>query len=196
MGSNKINEKITSAFNDKETKKILVANTIANLCEGSRNKILQQMEHFLKSNDNCNLVASILSGGYTNYSYKVFVDKHPEICLFAKLSFEFALWNPDKSVHYDLQRTENEWKIMKTFSTLKPAHIATPIGCWDLDKDGQKMKLIVTEWSKADEQFSNQFIDGAVDPRCVYGVCDSMMKYTETVVYAFTCSAVVFLLNH
>ena len=27
------------------------------------------------------------------------------------------------------------------------------------------MKCLVTEWSKADEQFCNQFIDGQVDPR-------------------------------
>ena len=27
------------------------------------------------------------------------------------------------------------------------------------------MKLFVTEWSKGDEQFCNQFIDGVVDPR-------------------------------
>ena len=39
------------------------------------------------------------------YSYKVYVDKQPELCVFAKLSFEYALWNPDKTSHYDLQRT-------------------------------------------------------------------------------------------
>lgn len=167
MGSD--NEKFSSAIYDKETKKILVTNTIAEHCGGSPNKILQQIDHVLKkSNDGSGLVATILSGGYTNYSYKVFIDKHPEICLFAKLAFEFALWNPDKSAHYDLQRTENEWQIMKIFSKLKPEYMATPIGCWDLEQDGLKMKLIVTEWSTADEQFSNQFIDGTVDPRYVY----------------------------
>ena len=41
----------------------------------------------------------------TQYSYKVYVDKQPELCVFAKLSFEYALWNPDKTSHYDLQRT-------------------------------------------------------------------------------------------
>ena len=39
------------------------------------------------------------------YSYKVYVDEQPELCVFAKLSFEYALWNPDKTSHYDLQRT-------------------------------------------------------------------------------------------
>jgi hypothetical protein len=31
--------------------------------------------------------------------------------------------------------------------------------------DVQDMKLLVTQWSDADEQWANQFIDGSIDTR-------------------------------
>lgn len=37
--------------------------------------------------------------------------------------------------------------------------------CWDLVYEGEKMKLLASVWSKADEQFANQFVDGSIDPR-------------------------------
>ena len=54
---------------------------------------------------------------------------------------------------------------MRTVSSKTPSSVVSPIGCWDVLYQGQKMKILVTEWSKGDEQFSNQFIDGSVDPR-------------------------------
>ena len=89
----------------------------------------------------------------------------PDLCLFAKLSFEYALWNPDKTSHYSLKRTENEWEIMNTVSKIVPDCVVKPLGCWDVLQDGHRMKLLVTEWSSSDEQFGNQFIDGSVDLR-------------------------------
>ena len=40
--------------------------------------------------------ATILSGGYTNFGYKLFIPGQPDLAVFAKLCFEYALWNPDK----------------------------------------------------------------------------------------------------
>jgi len=82
----------------------------------------------------------VLSGGVTNYSYKVFladndddesddedgVDRRQqnsppaaaELSLFAKVCFPYALWNPDRSVPYDLARVENEFAVMKRFAAL------------------------------------------------------------------------------
>ena len=54
---------------------------------------------------------------------------------------------------------------MESVSSKTPSSVVSPIGCWDILYQGQKMKILVTEWSKGDEQFSNQFIDGSVDPR-------------------------------
>ncbi len=39
--------------------------------------------------------------------------------------------------------------------------VAVPYLCLDIDG----MKLLVTQWSEADEQWANQFIDGSVDTR-------------------------------
>lgn len=152
---------------DKRIKKTLVIDTITEKCQSSTHETFQKIENANKKSggDGSHLVAVVLSGGCTNYSYKVFVNKSPDICVFAKLSFEYALWNPDKSAHYDLKRTENEYEIMKTVSSENPDEVVAPLACWDIEQEGQKMKLLVTEWSKGDEQFSNQFIDGSVDPR-------------------------------
>ena len=76
---------------DKEAKKALVIDTITERCESS----IPLLYKAINGEGSTTLEATILSGGITNYSYKVYADKHPDICVFAKLSFEFALWNPD-----------------------------------------------------------------------------------------------------
>jgi len=160
---------------DKRVKMELLLETITKKCASSSHPILQKINHVTGSPDGgSKLRATVLSGGYTNYSYKVFVDDHPELIVFAKLCFEYALWNPDKTAHYDLQRTENEYKIMGTIASKTNGSVVAPIGCWDLEHEGQKMKIIVTEWSKGDEQFSNQFIDGAVDPRIAPKIAETI----------------------
>lgn len=82
---------------DKQIKKDLVINTIIKHCGSSPHDIFQQIHQAIKNGSN--LGCKILSGGYTNYSYKVYLQDKPDICVFVKLSFEFALWNPDKSSH-------------------------------------------------------------------------------------------------
>ncbi|KAL7547100.1 hypothetical protein ACHAWF_010416 [Thalassiosira exigua] len=161
---------------DKLVKRALLIETFEKKCSSSSSEILQQISNAIDASvSESKLEATVLSGGYTNYSYKVFVDKHPEkLRVFAKLCFERALWNPDKTAHYDLKRTENEHDIMKTISVKTPECIVTPLACWDITHEGTKMKILVTEWSWADEQFSNQFIDGAVDPRIAPKVADTL----------------------
>ncbi len=36
------------------------------------------------------------------------------------------------------------------------------------------MKLLITVWSKADEQFANQFIDGSIDPRIAQPLANAL----------------------
>ncbi len=42
------------------------------------------------------------------------------------------------------------------------------------------MKLFVTEWSKGDEQFCNQFIDGILDPRITSQIADTLAKLNNS----------------
>ena len=94
---------------DKLAKQQLIIQTISkHLSPTSAHHIFREIYQAIS--DRSKLSCTILSGGYTNYSYKVSVSDHPDLNLFAKLSFEYALWNPDKSSHYSLERTENEWK--------------------------------------------------------------------------------------
>eukprot|EP01083_Nonionella_stella_P292760 995794_1 len=81
---------------DKRMKKTLLIETITTECASSTHDILQRIHAAI--GEGFKLEATVLSGGYTNYSYKVYVDKQPELCVFAKLSFEYALWNPDRLV--------------------------------------------------------------------------------------------------
>lgn len=162
---------------DKRVKKILLIDTITARCASSSHEILQQMHHAINGTDSSSkLEAKVLSGGYTNFSYKVYVDTHPELCVYAKFCFEFAMWNPDRSSRYDLRRVENEYDIMEKMSKTASGTIVTPLSLWDVYHEGQDMKLLVTEWSKVDEQFCNQFIDGAVDPRVAPKIADTLAK--------------------
>jgi hypothetical protein len=150
---------------DREVKKRLMFGFIeSHANETSEFEDLREIGSALKAGDK--LDAIILSGGKTNYSYKVFLEGQPDKALFAKISFSYALWNPDRSAHYDLKRTENEFKMMQWFSDKmgEGAPVATPYLCVDVSTD---MKLLVAQWVPADEQWANQFIDGHVDNRLV-----------------------------
>jgi len=148
---------------DKKKKTELVKQYLTEKAASSSVELLQKIDHACKEGGK--IEAIILSGGYTNYSYKIFVPGQPDLVVFAKLSFEFALWNPDKNAHYDLQRTVSEYEIMSTMAQKTPDCVVAPLACFDIEDEGQKMKLLVTPWSEADEQLCNQFIDGAVDAR-------------------------------
>jgi hypothetical protein len=147
---------------DQEAKKIIVIEVITSLCnESSEFAELREIGDALKGGCD-NFKIKVISGGLTNFSYKVSLEKSPNKALFAKICFQYALWNPDKSVYYDLARTENEFIAMKQFKEmLVDAPVVTPYHCVDV----QDMKVLVTQWATADEQFANQFIDGSVDAR-------------------------------
>ena len=164
-------------FDEKMKKRELVVNTIIQRSAFSSHQILQAINeaaNLSSATGSSNVEAIVLSGGYTNYSYKIFVPDQPNLCLFAKLTFEHAIWNPDKDALYDLQRTVNEYELMATFSKINPDCVVAPLALWDVEHEGQKMKLLVTKWSKADEQFSNQFIDGSIDPRAAPKVANAL----------------------
>ena len=146
--------------NDRELMKQLVIEAILPLCDDSSQfEDLRVIGKALQAGDE--LQVDILSGGATNFSYRLFLAKNPDMQLFAKLSFPRALWNPDPNIHYDLERTTNEYKMMEIFQTIDPGSVVVPYACLDV----ADMKLLVTQWSEADEQWANQFIDGSADVR-------------------------------
>lgn len=107
--------------------------------------------------------------GQTNFCYKVHLNNDHKKAVFAKVSFPFARWNPDRSQHYNLERTENEFKLMKIFQTMavgdEMAPVSTPFFCVDLVPG--EAKLLVAQWSTADTQWIEQFCDGVVDSRLI-----------------------------
>ncbi|KAL7536712.1 hypothetical protein ACHAXR_007354 [Thalassiosira sp. AJA248-18] len=150
--------------------KALLINIITKKCTSSSHLTLKQINDAI--NNGSKLKAELVSGGFTNYSYKVWVDTNKHLCVSAKIAFQYA--------QYNLQRTENEFLIMKTISGENPdGCVVTPIACWDMNisTDGQKMKLLLTEWSEAtEEQFANQFADGHVDPRIAPKIASTLAE--------------------
>ena len=137
---------------DKAAKGKQVAALVQELAQS--NPMLISMREALESGAACS--AALLSGGLTNYSFRVSVAGAPPV--FAKLSFPYALWNPNPDEHYDLERTENEAIMMSRFASLAPGCVASVYACLDIAAKGDHpaMKLLVTEWCTADEQFANQ----------------------------------------
>ncbi|KAL3903786.1 MAG: hypothetical protein SGARI_005228, partial [Bacillariaceae sp.] len=171
---------------EKETKKLLAKKILEAKCkEESEFQVVKDIGAALNNGDN--LEMKILSGGETNFSYKVYLKNDPSKRFFAKLTFEKALWNPDPTVKYDLSRVDNEFQIMNDFADHMGGHgqapVAQPFYVIDIDpskNDGQAAKLLVAEWSPADEQFSNQFVDGKVDPRVIKGLAVALAKLNLT----------------
>ena len=163
---------------DKLQKQSLVLSTLTTVCKSynsthnpsSHHEDIQTIAKALQSNK-YKLSIENLSGGYTNYTYKVYltnIDNNDDsgdaldTALFVKLCFPRAFWNPDPNYVYDVQRIVNEHDMMVKFAQLVPGCVATPYLLLDIDN----MKLLVTQWSlAADEQMSNQFIDGVADLR-------------------------------
>jgi hypothetical protein len=73
--------------------------------------------------------------------------------------------------------------MMNQFAEIMGGHgdapVAHPYFVIDVDpaeNGGQDSKLLLTEWSDADEHFSNRFIDGDVDPRVIKGLAIALVK--------------------
>ena len=164
---------------DKRAKNALITATFAKKCASSSSTdipIFQKIHQALQANDGSKIQATVLSGGVTNYSYKISVTNHPHLVVFAKLCFEYMSWDPDNSAGvFDLQRTTNEYTIMKIVSKIKPDCVVAPLALWDMEHEGQSMKLLITEWAAmTDEQIANQFIEGIVDVRVAPKLADTL----------------------
>ncbi len=151
---------------DKELKKKVIIDVLTSHCsDSSEFEDFRLVANALKGGDK--LSAKVISGGVTNYSYKIFLENDPDNgpSFFAKVAFPYALWNPDRSVHYDIARTANEYKLMKRFKEMMgdDAPVATPYICQDVED----MKILIVEWASTDEQWANQFIEGEVDHRVI-----------------------------
>lgn len=68
----------------------------------------------------------------------------------------------------------NEYEITKTISSLIPGCVVPPIALLDINHNDETMKLLITEWSKASEQFCHQFIEGSVDPRIAPKIAETL----------------------
>lgn len=150
---------------DMEEKKQLLLQAVAEHCnENAEHEDLRKIGVALSKGSV--LDAKVLSGGKSNYSYKIFVVDNEDMALFAKLTFRYALWNPDRSQEFSLERTQNEFDTMKLFADImgENAPVAKPYLCL---KVNDETRCLVTEWATVDEQFGNQFIDGIVDSRCI-----------------------------
>ena len=163
MSSQKTDLIYTEAvLQDREEKKSLVVDTISSHCvESSPFEELRWIGEALEKGDQ--LVADIVTGGWCNFSYRIYLEGNPDRQLYAKLAFPRALWDPNPDAHFDIQRIEKEFQMMELYHRLDPGSVAIPYLCLDVDH----MKLLVTQWSPSDEQFANQFIDGVVDVRYV-----------------------------
>lgn len=158
----------------KEQKKALVLGTLATMCRSDGAEPYPAMKDIgvalTKNGDE--LKAKILTGGLTNFTYMIYTDSQ-DSKLFAKLSFPYSHIMPDQTC--PLVRADSEFHMMKLFQEVAPGCAAVPYCCLDIKgDDGVALKLLVTEWVPSNEQFGNQFIDGAVDPRTATGLAQSL----------------------
>lgn len=149
---------------DQEDKKAIVLSVLRSQCKPeSPFEALRSIGAILEEHPDA-LICQVLSGGKTNYSYKAYIKSNPQLAVFVKVCFPFALWNPDRSVHYDVVRVENEFRIMKEYQQMigPDAPVGTPYFCCDYEGG---LKVLGVEWNQADQQLATQFADGRIDHR-------------------------------
>lgn len=176
------------AIDQKEKLQLLIKHLEGYCNDKSEYDDLRKLSNAIQNG--ATLTGTILSGGYTNYSYKIHLncgddndnEYDKNLAIFAKIAFPYALWSPDTSVHYDLSRVTAEFELMRRFSkeikissesddtTKSP--IPKPYVLIDIPADedaaSPNMKIFVAEWvAPTDEQWGNQFIEGEVDERVI-----------------------------
>lgn len=137
---------------DKIAKQALVKETLAVHCTAeSPFEEIRAIALALARGEEVRL--SNLSGGYTNYTYKIAVGEEGdgETKVFAKLCFPRAFWNPDPDYVYDTNRIVNEKIMLESFANLAPGCAAKPYMLIDLEDD---MKILITGWAPGDEQLA------------------------------------------
>jgi len=89
---------------DKKEKSSLVVNLLTDaILSGGHPIIVDAFPSFKTDGDTSNLRVDILSGGLTNYSYRIFIgcgEKYQpgDDVIYGKLAFSYALWSPTKEV--------------------------------------------------------------------------------------------------
>ena len=159
----------TIAKHSNANKQVVFDHILSKCTEDNEFEDFRTMASFLKASDENKLEIKVLTGGLANFSYQIFTSDGSTMKIYAKLTFGHMQLFPDTPC--PLVRTENEFKMMKMFNEMTPGSVAKPYFCDDVGGTGKNgdatppMKLLVAQWSKADEQFGNQFIDGVVDLR-------------------------------
>lgn len=151
----------------RSIKKQRVVETVLKRCTSdSETEVLRKIWSAVQSGDE--LEALALTGGYTNYGYKVFLRQSPSTSVFAKVSYPSPLFNP--SLSWPHERTDNEYAILKLCSSFTGSNTPKPLFCVDVDE----AKILVLEWAAEDDLFWRQMVDGDVDPRVVTAIANSL----------------------
>lgn len=137
MLSNCISAVSSKLVSEKEMKRITVLDAIQHICAASndnqQNNVLQDIHKALLEEGNNKLEAVVLSSGSGSYSFIVFVENRPDLCLYAELTFGDNV----------KQRAENEWANMRSL-------YSTPLGCWDVAEETggtDSAMLLIAQWS-------------------------------------------------
>lgn len=103
MSTEEEKQQALQAEKEREETRQLVADIVAAKCiedDAQQFDELKVIGDALKAGDTLSL--KMLSGGETNYAFKVTLDGDPSKALFAKISFSYARWNPDRRYDYFL----------------------------------------------------------------------------------------------
>jgi hypothetical protein len=168
---------------DRESKLRMVLQSVEdNLSADSEHEDIRYIYQALHAGDS--LRGKVLSGGYTNYSYQLYLENDRKTKLFAKACFSYALWCPGEKKHYDLDRQTCEFNLMKQFSETmgsdndnEESPVVKPYLLLDISDE---VRVLVSQWASADEQWANQFIEGEVDRRVLPKVATAMTKVSLT----------------
>jgi thiamine kinase-like enzyme len=162
-----VNDAAAMMAKDQEEKKaILLKHLLPHCTPDSEHAILRSIAEALRDDPSDSLVCKVISGGKTNYSYKIALKSNrADPLLYAKICFPYALWSGNQDRYYDTIRTQNEFDLMQRCADImgEGAPIANALLCLQAP---DSIRILVTEWATdCCEQFANQFIDGQVDPR-------------------------------
>jgi 5-methylthioribose kinase len=163
---------VSDSGNDQRDASLHVLRCIADNCDelAKRFDCFRQIQDGLQRGDS--LRANPLTGGLTNYSYQVYLERSPNVTVFAKICFPYALWNPNSTVPYDVRRTQNEFKMMQLFADVAPGTAPLPYLCAPVDD----MMVLLTEWCDDEVQLANQVVDGRMDFRVCRKLARSIAK--------------------
>lgn len=163
-------------FKEEEKKKAIVLDAVQSKCSTtSEHKVLREMAETQAATDG-NLDGELISGGKTNYSFKIFIDTDRSKAVYAKLFLPYAVWDEDRHFLFDVQRADSEYNMMKKLvsTSRNVCNVACPLFVVDVQGDA---KLLVAEWAgQTEEQWGNQFIEGQVDGRVVHKVAHALAQ--------------------